>query len=81
MTKSSGEVTFDKCLIQKRNSFLEYIFGGCELNLAIAIDYTGSNSDPDIPGSLHWNQGPGINPYQQAILEVGAIVEPYDYDK
>lgn len=51
------------------------------MNLAIAIDYTGSNSDPDIPGSLHWNQGPGINPYQQAILEVGAIVEPYDYDK
>jgi len=34
------------------------------MGLAIAIDYTGSNSDPDIPGSLHWNQGPGMNPYQ-----------------
>lgn len=51
------------------------------MNLAISIDYTGSNNDPDIPGSLHWNQGPGINPYQQAISQVGAIIEPYDYDK
>lgn len=29
-----------------------------QMNLAIAIDYTGSNSDPDVPGSLHWNGGP-----------------------
>ena len=53
LTKSNGEVVFDKCLFQKRNSFLEYIFGGCELNLAIAIDFTLSNGDPKSPDSLH----------------------------
>lgn len=31
------------------------------MNLAIAIDYTGSNNDPDDPTSLHWNGGPGLN--------------------
>jgi len=46
LTKSSGQLTFPKLQIQKRNSFLEYIFGGCELNLAIAIDFTLSNGDP-----------------------------------
>jgi hypothetical protein len=37
--------------------------------------------DPDIPGSLHWNSGPEINQYKQAISQVGLILEPYDSDK
>ena len=39
--------------IQKRNTFLEYIFGGCEINLAIAIDFTLSNGRTTDPSSLH----------------------------
>jgi len=27
-------------------NFLEYVFGGCEINLNIAIDFTLSNGDP-----------------------------------
>jgi hypothetical protein len=34
-------------------NFLEYIFGGCQINLTIAIDFTKSNGDPSDPDSLH----------------------------
>jgi len=53
VSKSNADFTFEKCLIEKKNSFLEYIFGGCELNLAIAIDFTLSNGDPKSSSSLH----------------------------
>lgn len=46
---------FRKLEIKKRNSFLEYIFGGCEINLAIAVDFTLSNGEPSNPNSLHCN--------------------------
>lgn len=54
MVKSpNGQFTLQKTKIQKRNTFLEYIFGGCEINLAIAIDFTLSNGPIDDPASLH----------------------------
>ena len=54
LVKQKGaKLTFSKLIFQKRNSFLEYIFGGCELNLAIAIDFTLSNGKPTDRDSLH----------------------------
>ena len=38
----------------ERPSFLDYIFGGCEIQLIIAIDFTGSNGDPRNPTSHHY---------------------------
>lgn len=29
-----------------RASFIDYIRGGCEISLHVAIDFTGSNGDP-----------------------------------
>jgi hypothetical protein len=73
-------VTFDKLLIQKRNSFLEYIFGGCELNLAIAVDFTLSNGPPHERDSLHqFNMN--NNEYYKALKSVGDILQFYDTDK
>ena len=66
-------LTFDKILIQKRNSFLEYIFGGCELNLAIAVDFTLSNGPPAERDSLH-NFNMRNNEYYQALKSVGDIL-------
>lgn len=80
LTKSSGTLTFDKLSVQKRNSFLEYIFGGCELNLAIAIDFTLSNGDPKSPESLH-TRNLKNNQYYQALKSVGDILQYYDTDK
>ena len=27
-------------------NFLEYVFGGCQLHLVVAVDFTGSNGNP-----------------------------------
>ena len=43
----------DKVKFINRASFLDYIFGGCEINLAIAIDFTLSNGNPNDYDSLH----------------------------
>lgn len=40
--------------ITKRYSFLEYVFGGCEISLAIAVDFTLSNQPPHDKDSLHY---------------------------
>ena len=45
---------FDTLEIKPRHSFLEYIFGGCEIGLSIAIDFTLSNRAPSQPDSLHY---------------------------
>lgn len=50
---NNGSFILENSKIQKRNTFLEYIFGGCEINLAIAIDFTLSNGKVDDPTSLH----------------------------
>ena len=39
--------------IKESHSFLDYIFGGCEIGLSIAIDFTLSNGDPQTQNSLH----------------------------
>jgi len=43
-------VKFEK---KQNSSFLEYVFGGCEINLNIAIDFTLSNGEPSEGNSLH----------------------------
>ena len=32
--------------IERKHSFLEYVFGGCCIDLSIAIDFTLSNGAP-----------------------------------
>ena len=34
-------------------NFLEYVFGGCQINLHVAIDFTASNGYPSERDSLH----------------------------
>ena len=59
---------------------MEYIFGGCELNLAIAVDFTLSNGDPKSSDSLH-TSNLRKNEYYQALKSVGDILQYYDTDK
>ena len=50
---------------------MDYIFGGCEINVHIAIDYTGSNGNPLDPESLHYyNPQSRRNEYVDAIVAV-----------
>src|SRR6185295_18762851 len=43
--------------IDEPPTFLDYIAGGTEINLVVAIDFTGSNGDPRTPKSLHYIGG------------------------
>lgn len=61
---------------------MDYLKGGLELNLSIAIDFTGSNGIPTQPNSLHYIMDPlRPNEYQQAIHAVSRILLNYDTDK
>ena len=71
---------FNRLEIHQRLSFLEYIFGGCEIGLTIAIDFTASNGHPDRKDSLH-NRDMENNEYLNAIRQVGQILQYYDTDK
>lgn len=87
--KGSGTFFIRHCSVEKRFSFLDYIRGGCELNLMIGIDFTASNGAVSTPQSLHY-QGSAysnslrhvdqLNEYQRVIVSVGEILQAYDTD-
>lgn len=54
--KKKANFTFrmSDCKFEKKFSFLEYVFGGCDIDLSIAIDFTLSNGQPSSPESLHY---------------------------
>jgi hypothetical protein len=43
---------------EERVSFLDFVFGGCEIGVQVAIDFTLSNGRVGSPDSLHY-----INPH------------------
>jgi hypothetical protein len=72
---------FTQLDIKSRATFLEYIFGGCEIGLTVAIDFTLSNGQPSKPNSLHYIGDLQKNEYLKAIQAVGSILQYYDSDK
>jgi len=63
-------------------AFTDYVRGGCEINLCVAIDFTGSNGDPRKPGTLHYIYPDGqMNDYEKAIKSVGSVLTKYDQDQ
>jgi len=75
---NSGILVVTKCSFIQHYTFLDYLYGGHELSVIVAIDFTGSNGDPHEPTSLHYNNPPNLNEYEHAITAVGTIIEPYD---
>mmetsp|Transcript_40624 Transcript_40624/g.61901 ORF Transcript_40624/g.61901 Transcript_40624/m.61901 type:complete len:247 (-) Transcript_40624:590-1330(-) len=76
----NSKVTIERVMVSKKETFLDYIFGGCEIGLQVAIDFTLSNGDVTNPHSLHyWNEQ--SNQYLQTIRSVGQVLENYDSDK
>jgi len=66
-------------------TFNELLEAGMEVNLAVAIDFTASNGDPEDRNSLHRCVQPGAvsadNQYARAIHSVCDILMEYDTDK
>ncbi|KAI3855922.1 hypothetical protein MKX03_027466 [Papaver bracteatum] len=80
--KLKGQLFVDKFIQKTQYSFLDYISSGFELNFMVAVDFTASNGNPHSPTSLHYIDPSGrLNAYQQAILEVGEVIQFYDSDK
>ncbi|KAM3142693.1 hypothetical protein pb186bvf_005077 [Paramecium bursaria] len=77
----SGQVlfVFEGFIAKQLPSFTDFIRGGTQLNLVLAVDFTGSNGDPRQPSSLHYIGGQ--NQYLKVINTVGEILIAYDYDK
>uniref|UniRef100_A0A8C6T637 Copine-3 n=1 Tax=Neogobius melanostomus TaxID=47308 RepID=A0A8C6T637_9GOBI len=73
--------SFDVRLGGERIHFSGFIMGGCQLNFTIAIDFTGSNGDPQTPQSLHYINPEGYNEYLAAIWSVGTVIQDYDSTK
>ena len=80
MVKNKGSLQLSNLKIERQHSFLEYVFGGCEVDLTFAIDFTLSNGDPRERGSLHYFD-PARNQYMKAIRAVGDILQYYNSDK
>ncbi|PWA89020.1 calcium-dependent phospholipid-binding Copine family protein [Artemisia annua] len=77
-----GSLFVDGYVEKELYSFLDYISSGFELNFMVAVDFTASNGDPRRSDSLHYIDPSGrLNSYQQAIMEVGEVIQVYDYDK
>jgi hypothetical protein len=81
LTAAKETLKIKKFELKPSTSFLEYVFGGCQINLNVAIDFTLSNGDPHQPTSLHNLADPRKNEYVQAIRGVGDILQYYDSDK
>ena len=78
--QASSFLSFSKLEIHKRHTFLEYIFGGCQINLSIAIDFTLSNGRPTEADSLHC-ANLHQNQYYQALSSVVDVLQFYDWNK
>jgi Copine len=68
-------------VVSAQHSFLDYIYGGYEISLILAIDFTASNGDPTQRGTLHFVDQFAWNEYESAIKSVGEILAQYDSDQ
>jgi hypothetical protein len=71
-------VRFTNFRIENTYDFLHYVFGGCDISLSIAIDFTKSNGEKSSPESLHYTGKDGEhfenNQFFQALSSVGNIL-------
>jgi hypothetical protein len=80
--KAAGTLSLIQVNLVEKPNFVDFLRGGEQLNMVVAIDFTGSNGAPTQPTSLHEVRNDGtLNQYQSAIVEVCDILLNYDYDK
>ena len=79
----AGVLFVDNAQTRKNPTFVEYLKGGLEIGLIVAVDFTGSNGQPSMSTSNHyaapWN-GVMHSLYSKAIAAVGSVLLQYDRD-
>uniref|UniRef100_A0A7S1TF43 C2 domain-containing protein n=1 Tax=Compsopogon caeruleus TaxID=31354 RepID=A0A7S1TF43_9RHOD len=78
--KVVGSFKAVKTSVKREPTFLDYVFGGCDISLLVAIDFTASNGDPRKIGTLHFNDPHSPNEYELALNSVASTLAPYDSD-
>jgi len=78
---NSGHLVVNRVRVREEYTFLDFIWGGCEISLVVGIDFSSSNGNPRDPKSLHFNDDKTENEYIKAIKAVGEILTYYDTDK
>lgn len=78
---NSGVLAVNSATVIRVPTFLEYVQGGCSIQLAVAVDFTGSNGDPRLPSSLHYINPAAPNEYMSAMASCGSVLLEYDSDK
>jgi len=69
------------CREVRAPTFLDYVLGGCAINVVLAIDFTASNGDPRKPGTLHYIADPSVqNEYEVAIRTIVGTLLQYVTD-
>lgn len=76
-----GTVVLENITFIEKPQFVDYLRGGLQLNLIVAIDFTGSNGSPSSPTSLHYMNPMKPNQYQITLRAVADILLNYDSDK
>jgi len=79
--KKAGSLLLDDFNRVTRPSFIDYLRGGLQLNMVVAVDFTASNGVPKDPASLHFIHPAKPNQYQTAIHAISQILLSYDSDK
>jgi hypothetical protein len=75
--KKSGYLKVLKASVINVPSMLQYINGGFELNLMVAVDCTTKNGPIHTEQSLHHRSPHYLNDYQAVMSKLGSIVEHY----
>ena len=78
--KNSGTLEVATDLYQI-TSFADHLKAGLQINLHVAIDFTGSNGNPMKPTSLHYMGSTRPNKYVEVLQAVVSILAPYDSDQ
>ena len=79
--KNPGSLALVNFNMITKPTFVDYLRGGLQLNMMVAIDFTGSNGVPKHPTSLHFMNPQAPNQYQLAIMAITQILMNYDSDK
>lgn len=78
--QNGGEIFLSNFVFSENPNFAEYLRSGWQMSLSVAIDFTASNGKISDPKSLHY-PGSITNEYEQAIIQVGNILQTYDHFK
>lgn len=79
--KKAGILKVLKAQIIQIPSLLEFICGGCEIELTVAVDCSLANGEHTEETGLHYRSNLWLNDYQAAIHKIGVIMESYSKNK